>query len=120
MENTTPGQPALATAVRIQARNLRARIATESFNNRPGNTSEKYRRYANEFKLWCEQHPLFSGERVPELVNSDKLLLFLQSQEGRSSRRSREEDQVVGIKTFEGYVSGITDLYKQQVRRFLL
>jgi hypothetical protein len=51
---------------------------------------------------------------VPEIVTSDKLLSFLVEQNDRASRRPGEEERVIGIKTYEAYVSAMTDLWKQQ------
>jgi hypothetical protein len=110
------GQMDLETAIRIQTREIQDRIAAESYRNRPVNTTKTYGQKQKEFIAWCREHNLYSTHPFPELVSADKLLLFLESQDNRFSRRAGESTRTIGIKTYDKIVSSIIDLWKQQVR----
>jgi hypothetical protein len=80
-------------------------------------TTNAYQPKQLEFISWCREHEHYRYERIPELVTGGKLLLFLNAQDGRVSRkrkRGEAEDSVIGIKTYEGYVNAMVDLWKQQ------
>ena len=110
----------LHATTQVQLRNIQDSIHEESLRNRPENTTKTYNQYQREFIRWCRDHPLFRHQPIPELVSADVLLLYLNAQDGRLSRRAGESEREVGIRTYSGIVSAIIDLWKQQVIFFLI
>ena len=108
----------IQAATSIQLRQFEDSIYQESVDNRPENTTRTYTQYQTEFMNWCREHALLRLNPIPHLVSADTLLLYLQSQDGRLSRRAGDQEREVGSKTYSGMVSAIIDLWKSQVIYF--
>jgi hypothetical protein len=64
-----------------------------------------------EFVVWCQEHYAFTS--FPELVTPEKLLAFLEYNNGRASKK--DPAKVIGLSSYLAYVSAVVDLYQTQV-----